>query len=64
MSMVPTTKRRGPGQYRMHSGDEYVDIYRCRDIWAARPKGDPNKFGFPTKREASEYAFDWLTEHA
>ena len=68
MSVIPKTKRYGPGKYKMHSGEEYVAIIRCPVIgdWMAQPKGGGphDRLFFRTKQEASEWAYDWLAEHA
>ena len=66
MTVIPKTKRYGPGRYKMHSGEEYVAIIHARHLggWLAQPKGSADRVVFRTKQEASEWAYDWLAEHA
>lgn len=64
--MVPKIKRYGPGRYKMHSGEETVAILRAPHLggWLAQPSRTGERLVFRTKQDASEWAYDWLTEHA
>ena len=66
MSMFPKVQRLGTGKYRVHCGEEHVDVialYRKKQ-WYARHKGSPTRVIFQTKKEAVEWATDWLNEYA
>lgn len=66
MGVIPKVERLGPGQYRVHSGEEHVSVFTAYRLkkWFARPKGSSVRNVFQTKRDAVDWAHDWLAEHA